>query len=43
MMKEGENCYFKFADGDLFQGEFRNDQFYKGKYTSKDKDMQYDG
>ena len=30
---EGENAYFKYENGDIFQGSFLLDQFYKGKYT----------
>jgi serine/threonine protein kinase len=35
---EGVNAYFKYPEGDTFTGEFRNNSFYKGKYTiAKDK------
>ncbi len=43
MMKSGKDCYYRFRDGDVFEGEFINDVFYCGKYTSKDKDMLYEG
>ena len=29
----GDNCYFKYPDGDVFTGKFRNNMFYYGKYT----------
>ena len=29
----GDDCYFKYAEGDVFIGKFRNDSFYYGKYT----------
>lgn len=41
MKKSGKNCYYRFKDGDVFEGEFKDDVFYFGKYVSKDKDMQY--
>lgn len=34
--KHGVNCEFQYADGDKFVGEFVNDQFKKGVYTTKD-------
>lgn len=43
MKKSGKDCYFKFKDGDIFEGEFTDDAFYFGKYASKDKDIQYEG
>ncbi len=43
MLKSGNSCYYRFNDGDIFEGDFRNDQFSYGKYISKDKDMQYEG
>ena len=34
----GDDCYFKYAEGDEFIGKFRNNSFYHGKYTMvKDK------
>ena len=30
---EGKDAYFKYANGDTFEGEFRNNSFYQGKYT----------
>ncbi len=30
---EGENAVFKFINGDVFEGSFKNDEFYYGKYT----------
>jgi len=32
----GEDCYFKYANGDVFQGKFRNNSFYYGRYTMVD-------
>ena len=29
----GDNCYFKYANGDTFRGKFRNNSFYYGTYT----------
>lgn len=29
----GDNCYFKYANGDVFEGKFRDNAFYYGKYT----------
>ena len=29
----GEDCYFKYANGDEFRGQFRNNAFYYGTYT----------
>lgn len=33
---EGKNAYFKYDNGDTFEGEFRNNAFYEGKYTIKE-------
>ena len=33
---EGENAFFKYPNGDIFEGEFRNNSFFKGKYTVKE-------
>ena len=34
----GDDCYFKYANGDVFEGKFRNNHFWYGKYTiAKDK------
>ncbi len=30
---EGENAYFQYDNGDLFEGSFRNNRFYEGRYT----------
>lgn len=27
MKKSGENCYYRFSDGDVFVGSFRDDFF----------------
>ena len=29
----GDDCYFKYANGDTFRGKFRNNAFYYGTYT----------
>ena len=29
----GEDCFFKYANGDEFRGKFRNNSFYYGTYT----------
>jgi hypothetical protein len=29
----GDNCYFKYANGDIFKGKFRENSFYYGTYT----------
>jgi len=36
----GDDCYFKYANGDEFRGKFRNNSFYYGKYTIA-KDQSY--
>ena len=30
---EGNEAYFKYPNGDIFEGEFRNNSFFWGKYT----------
>ena len=30
---DGTNAYFKYGNGDVFEGEFRNNSFYYGVYT----------
>ena len=29
----GDDCYFQYAEGDAFNGQFRNNSFYYGEYT----------
>jgi serine/threonine protein kinase len=29
----GDNCYFKYSNGDVFTGKFRKNSFYYGRYT----------
>ena len=29
----GENAYFKYPNGDVFEGAFKDNSFYEGKYT----------
>lgn len=36
----GDDCYFKYANGDTFRGKFRNNSFYYGRYTL-DNDLSY--
>lgn len=43
LKKHGINCFYRFNDGDTFQGQFKDDHFHHGKYISKDKTMQYEG
>lgn len=39
----GDDCYFKYANGDTFRGKFRNNSFYYGRYTiAKDRNY-FDG
>ena len=39
----GDNCYFMYSNGDIFDGKFRNNAFYFGRYTiAKDKSY-YEG
>ena len=33
---EGDNAVFYYANGDKFEGTFKNDAFYQGRYTIKD-------
>lgn len=32
---EGDNAFFRYENGDVFEGTFKNNQFAKGKYTLK--------
>jgi hypothetical protein len=32
---EGDNAFFRYENGDVFEGTFNNNQFAKGKYTLK--------
>ena len=32
---EGDNAYFRYDNGDTFEGSFRNERFYEGRYTMK--------
>ena len=32
---EGNNAYFRYDNGDTFEGSFRNERFYEGRYTMK--------
>lgn len=37
----GENSFFKYSNGDTFEGEFRNNAFFYGRYTVVDQDYNY--
>ena len=39
----GNDCYFKYANGDEFKGDFRNDSFYYGRYTIASDDSYFVG
>lgn len=39
----GDDCYFKYANGDEFRGEFRNNSFYYGEYTIAEDQSRYVG
>ena len=39
----GDNCYFKYANGDEFQGTFRDNSFYYGTYTIAEDGSYYTG
>lgn len=32
---EGDHAYFRYDNGDTFEGSFRNERFYEGRYTMK--------
>lgn len=32
---EGDNAFFRYDNGDTFEGSFRNERFYEGRYTMK--------
>ena len=32
---EGNNVYFRYDNGDTFEGSFRNERFYEGRYSLK--------
>lgn len=37
---EGDDAYFEYENGDIFEGSFKSNLFYKGRYTQK-KDGSY--
>ena len=39
----GDNCTFKYPEGDTFEGKFRNNRFYYGKYTIAKDNSYYVG
>ena len=39
----GEDCYFRYANGDEFKGKFRKNQFYYGTYTIASDQSYYVG
>lgn len=40
---EGTGAYFRMKNGDVFEGEFSADRFYKGRYTVKANGSYYEG
>jgi len=40
---EGLNAHFEYKNGDIFNGEFRNNSFWKGKYIIKKDGSYFDG
>ena len=39
----GDDCYFKYANGDTFEGKIRSNSFYYGKYTIAEDGSYYEG
>ena len=39
----GDDCYFKYANGDLFKGKFRDNSFYYGTYTIAEDGSYFSG
>lgn len=39
----GDDCYFKYANGDEFKGFFRDNSFYYGTYTIAEDESYFDG
>lgn len=39
----GYSAYFKYPNGDIFEGEFRNNSFFRGKYTIKEDGSYFEG
>ena len=39
----GDNCYFRYSNGDVFEGKFRNNTFYYGKYKIAEDSSYYIG
>ena len=39
----GDNCYFKYANGDEFIGKFRSNSFYFGRYTIAQDGSYFEG
>ena len=40
---QGEDAHFKMANGDTFEGEFRDNRFYIGQYTVSDDGSYFKG
>ena len=40
---EGENTFFKYPNGDIFEGEFRDNSFFWGKYTIAEDQSYFKG
>ena len=39
----GKGAYFQYSNGDVFQGEFKNNAFYQGRYTIKEDGSYFEG
>lgn len=39
----GENAYFRYDNGDIFEGSFSGNRFYKGRYTLKEDGSYFEG
>lgn len=39
----GDDCYFKYANGDVFKGKFRDNSFYYGTYTVAEDGSYFSG
>ena len=39
----GDNCYFKYSNGDVFKGSFKNNAFERGEYTIAEDGSSFHG